>query len=93
MVSLVKVDPLGANGSDLPRVTVSLVKSGKHRECKHDEATVCRTCGDETQMFWITGNPTMAITVIPGRGAHRQVSDAITCPHTIAAMMKDSVAA
>lgn len=74
-------------------MTVSLVKGGKHRECRHDEATVCPTCGDETQMFWITGNPTMAITVVPGRGAHRQVSDAITCPSAIRAAMADTVAA
>ena len=69
---------------------VNLTKGGRHRECKHDEATICRTCGDETEGYSVGDS---WVVVVPGRGAHRQVSDIVTCPLTIAAMMKDTVAA
>ena len=71
-------------------MAVSLVKGGRHRECKHDELTVCRTCGDETEGYSV-GNSW--VVVVPGRGAHRQVSDVITCPVAIREAMADTVAA
>ena len=69
---------------------VNLVKSGRHRECKHDELTVCRTCGDETEGYSVGDS---WVVVVPGRGAHRQVSDVITCPVAIREAMADTVAA